>query len=200
MNKFNLQLYSVRNSLEEDFRSTLENVAKMGYSGVEFAGYYGGYSGEELNELLEELGLCAVSAHVALDQLENNFDYHADILSRCGCEYIVCPWSDIKTEEDAIGLGKNLMALSQKCAMRGFMFAYHNHAHEFQKAENGEYLFDVVMSYAGPLVLCEFDVSWLKFADVEIETQLRDTRVYVTEGDIADTSRKVNVQEAENRY
>lgn len=34
----------------------------------------------------------------------------------------------------------------------------------------------------------------------EIETSLRDTRVYVTEGDIADTSRKVNVQEAENRY
>ena len=36
-----LQLYSVRNELKENFEPVIEAVGKMGYVGVEFAGYYG---------------------------------------------------------------------------------------------------------------------------------------------------------------
>ena len=35
-----LQLYSVRQDCEKDLASVLQAVAKMGYQGVEFAGYY----------------------------------------------------------------------------------------------------------------------------------------------------------------
>ena len=36
-----LQLYSLREETEKDFCATVEKVAKMGYTGVEFAGYGG---------------------------------------------------------------------------------------------------------------------------------------------------------------
>ena len=36
-----LQLYSVRRECGKDLPAVLEAVAKMGYDGVEFAGYYG---------------------------------------------------------------------------------------------------------------------------------------------------------------
>ena len=79
MNKFNLQLYSVKHTLDDDFEGTLRAISDMGYDGVEFAGNYGGLTGAELNEFLESVGLTAVSAHISLEELENNFDYHKDI-------------------------------------------------------------------------------------------------------------------------
>ena len=36
-----LQLYSLRDECEKDFVGTLEKVAKLGFNGVEFAGYGG---------------------------------------------------------------------------------------------------------------------------------------------------------------
>jgi hypothetical protein len=36
-----LQLYSVREACAKDLAGVLEAVSKMGYKGVEFAGYYG---------------------------------------------------------------------------------------------------------------------------------------------------------------
>ena len=45
--KIALQLYSIKDEMEKDFMGTLEKVAKMGYQGVEFAGY-GGYTAGRL--------------------------------------------------------------------------------------------------------------------------------------------------------
>ena len=42
-----LQLYSVREDCKKDLPGVLEKVAKMGYEGVEFAGYYD-YSAQDL--------------------------------------------------------------------------------------------------------------------------------------------------------
>ena len=47
MKKFSLQLYSLRKETEKDFKGAIEKVAKMGYTGVEFAGY-GGLAAEEM--------------------------------------------------------------------------------------------------------------------------------------------------------
>ena len=41
LNKLGLQLYSLREETPKDFCGTVEKVAKMGYTGVEFAGYGG---------------------------------------------------------------------------------------------------------------------------------------------------------------
>ncbi|MHC4252447.1 MAG: sugar phosphate isomerase/epimerase family protein, partial [Planctomycetota bacterium] len=60
-----LQLYSVRGDCGKDFDGALERVAKMGYKGVEFAGYkkYGGKP-KELKARLDDLGLVAAGTHI----------------------------------------------------------------------------------------------------------------------------------------
>jgi|GEM_PF-5550840 xylose isomerase domain-containing protein len=58
-----LQLYSVRDFLQNDFEGTLKKVKAMGYDGVEFAGLYG-KSGAEVRALCQEIGLIPISAHV----------------------------------------------------------------------------------------------------------------------------------------
>src|ERR1043166_9313814 len=48
-----LQLYTVRDDCAKDFPGVLKAVAKMGYSGVEFAGYYG-RTAQELRKMLDD--------------------------------------------------------------------------------------------------------------------------------------------------
>src|SRR5580765_1828584 len=62
-----LQLYSVRNELKDNFTSVIEAVGKMGYEGVEFAGYYGwDQKPNELRKLLDNNGLKCCGTHTAL--------------------------------------------------------------------------------------------------------------------------------------
>jgi hypothetical protein len=51
-----VQLYSVRTECEKDLPGTIKAVAKMGYKGVEFAGYYG-RDAKTLKKLLDGVGL-----------------------------------------------------------------------------------------------------------------------------------------------
>src|SRR5436190_16076578 len=63
-----LQLYSVRNECAKDLVGTVTAVAKMGYKGVEFAGYYG-RDAKTLRKLLDDVGLKCCGTHTALDTL-----------------------------------------------------------------------------------------------------------------------------------
>src|SRR5690348_9189172 len=63
-----LQLYTVRDACAKDFPGTLKAVAQIGFSGVEFAGYYG-RSAQELRKMLDEDHLKCYGSHVPLDDL-----------------------------------------------------------------------------------------------------------------------------------
>ena len=173
MKNFCLQLFSVKNALEEDFDATLKAVADMGYDGVEFAGKYGGYSGEELKERLEYYGLTPVAAHLSLEDFENNFEYHAEILKGAGCRTLICPWIDIETYEEAEELGKKFEKIAEKCLMNGFEFGFHNHWRELNKPDGETTLMEVMLEVCDPLVLCEFDLGWIKVAGLEPEYFIR---------------------------
>src|SRR5258708_25803474 len=63
-----LQLYSVREDAAKDLPGVLAAVAKMGYAGVEFAGYYG-HSAGDVRKLLDENGLKCCGSHIGLPNL-----------------------------------------------------------------------------------------------------------------------------------
>src|SRR5438105_11085129 len=63
-----LQLYAVRDDCAKDLPGVLKAVAKMGYTGVEFAGYYG-RSAQELRAMLDEDGLKCYGTHIGLETL-----------------------------------------------------------------------------------------------------------------------------------
>ncbi|MGB9603567.1 MAG: sugar phosphate isomerase/epimerase family protein, partial [Limisphaerales bacterium] len=61
-----LQLYSVRKECEKDLPGTIAAVAKMGYKGVEFAGYYG-RDAKTLRKMLDDNGLKCCGTHIQID-------------------------------------------------------------------------------------------------------------------------------------
>ncbi len=54
MNKISVQLWSVKDATQKDFIGTLEAIAKMGYDGVEFAGY-GGIDADTMKKELDRM-------------------------------------------------------------------------------------------------------------------------------------------------
>lgn len=178
MDKLNIQLFSVKNALHEDYEGTLESLAKMGYEGVEFfGGYdgYGGYSPDELQKRLDYYGLNAVSAHIPIDEIEDDekFAMHTATLQKCGCMYIMNPWVQLNSADEALRFGERLEIAAEKCAKAGFLYGHHTHGGEIaSKDENGNSYFDLMMSQAD-LCLVEFDTFWLEHAGANIEEYLR---------------------------
>lgn len=89
-----VQLYSVRDDAKNDLAGVLKAIAKMGYDGVEFAGFYG-HDAKSVKAMLDEYGLKAAGAHVGLntllgDELQRSIEYHATI----GNAFLIVPGLD----------------------------------------------------------------------------------------------------------
>jgi sugar phosphate isomerase/epimerase len=161
----NLQLWSVNDQTQKDFAGTLEKVAKMGYTGVEFAGY-GGISAADMKALLDSLGLVAVSSHVGYDLLKNDIEKEIEYLNILGAKYIVCPSAGLRTVEAAKKLSEEFSEWGEKAKAGGLIFGYHNHDFEL-KADNGQYPLEVMFENAGGLVKMQPDVYWVAYAGLD---------------------------------
>jgi sugar phosphate isomerase/epimerase len=161
-----LQLYTVRDLTAQDMLGTLERLAAIGYRAVEFAGY-GNASVRDIRATLDQHGMTAVGAHVALDNFESRFDQTIDDLQTLGCRYAIVPW----VAEDRRGslsnaqrLADQLNRLGEQVRAAGLQFAYHNHAFEFDPID-GSSLWDVLLRESDPeLVALELDVFWAEYA------------------------------------
>lgn len=161
--KIALQLYSVRDDMEQDFYGTLKKVKEMGYSGVEFAGLFG-HSPEEVKAMCEELGLVPLSAHVPLQDLREDPDGAIATYKAIGCKYIVVPYLTPEYRPGKPGFQTvidSVKMLGEKMAAADMVLQYHNHDFEFVKLE-GKYALDILYSEAGPeLLQTQIDTCWV---------------------------------------
>ena len=161
-----LQMFTLRNETEKDFVKTLEQVASLGYQGVEFAGY-GDLSAKEMKTVLDDLGLKAASSHVSLDQLEGQLSDVIQYSQGIGNKHIVCPFlmPDRRTEADYKALIKSLNDIGRVCHEEGLTFSYHNHDFELQRLSDGRTALETILEETNPeWVKAEFDIYWLQRA------------------------------------
>ncbi|MFC4775528.1 sugar phosphate isomerase/epimerase family protein [Paenibacillus sp. GCM10023252] len=169
MTKLNigLQLYTVRDATSEDFEGTLRQVAAMGYEGVEFAGY-GDVPAEKMRDLLKELNLTAIGAHLGFQQLEEDIEAQIAYLQTIGAKYAVCPYLAVEnrgSEEAWIDVIERLEAIGKRMHEAGISFGYHNHAFEFEDQLDGGSAFDAIYSRTAPEHLhVEMDIGWVQYA------------------------------------
>ncbi len=158
---FALQLYTVRDHLEEDFPGTLERVKEIGYDHVELAGF-GPYTPAECKQLLGDIGLTPVSAHVGLNELSVDAAAVIDVLHTLGVKY--APLSaGADSDEDWREIAKALETGGAKLREAGLTLCYHNHAHEFEKI-GGQYILDFLFDSTDPAHLAaQIDTYWVKF-------------------------------------
>lgn len=159
------QVYSVREEAAADFEKTMRKLADMGYHGVELAGLYG-KSVDEIRACLERAGLEAISAHVPIDEFENDLDKTVQTYKEIGCKYVVVPylnqdrWYGGSQYADTL---KIISRISEKCHEVGMELLYHNHHFEFQTTPEGGYQLDAFYdTIPSEELKTELDLCWLK--------------------------------------
>ncbi len=169
---FSIQLYSLREETAQDFAAVLERLGQIGYTGVEFAGY-GEFSAPEMRQLLDRNQLRSVGSHVSLERLRENLAEELAYNQVLGTDYIIVPWSDIKTRSEAEVLAAELTLLGQKITSAGFGFAYHNHDHELVLTE-GQRLMDILLEKVpSSLMDWEMDLFWGAYAGIDLSATLK---------------------------
>ena len=164
-----LQLYTVRDETARDFKAVVEQVAKLGYSGVEFANY-GNLSSNELAGLLTRTGLRTAGSHVGWEALENDLEREINYCLEIGSHHITLPYlgNEWYTGEKFKTLPSQLNEFGRIAQQKGISFSYHNHAHEFAQGEDGRYLLDMLLDSTDPAyVKLELDTYWASFAGVD---------------------------------
>jgi len=164
-----VQVYSIRDDAQRDFKGTMEQVKKMGFDGVELAGLYE-HSPEEIREILKEVGLTAISAHVPYHELVANMEAAIEKYATIGCKYIAIPYL---TEEYRPGKDKfeevvdNIKKIGELCKSKNIVLLYHNHDFEFAKMDNGQYALDYLYdSVSADKLQTEIDTCWVSVSGV----------------------------------
>jgi len=168
--RLGVQLYTVRSLLEKDFDGTLAAVAAIGYTEVEFAGYFK-HSAQEVRDALRRHRLTAPSAHISYESLTGEaWSRVIDDARIVGHQYLVNAWVDesIRKQPDAwkrIAEAYNRAGEASKRA--GIQFAYHNHNFEFAPRDDagGKLPYDILLeSCDAALVKMEMDLCWISSA------------------------------------
>lgn len=177
-----LALYTVREAMAEQPKTTLDTVAATGYAYVEAAGYqdgtFYGMAPEEFKAYLEGLGLEPVSAHQGTVTLENADRQIADVKA-AGFTYFTIPVPpmgmftfDPETGMGMVGsledMADILTQLGKKCKAAGLKLLYHNHDFEFQENADGIVPIDYLLKNTDPkYVNFQMDLYWVTKAGAD---------------------------------
>jgi sugar phosphate isomerase/epimerase len=163
LRRIGIQLYTLRRQAAADLGGTLAQLAKIGYKEIEFAGY-SGHSASEVRAMLDQNGLTAPSAHIALNLIENEADKTFADAKVVGHQWITVPslpGGPKQTADDWKQVAARFNSAAAKVKTAGFRFAFHNHNDVFRRV--GEELpIDILLRETDPsLVFYEMDIYWV---------------------------------------
>ena len=163
IDKFGIQLYSIRDVIPNDPKASLKTLADYGYQQIE------GYEGDQglwwnmghkdFKKYLDDIGLKMVSAHC---KIQEDFETKVTQAAENGMDYLICPYiGPQKSMDDWKKVCDLFNTSGEICKKHGIRFAYHNHAYTF-KAFTGMIPHDFIMDNTDPdLVDHEMDIYWV---------------------------------------
>ena len=130
--KYGVQMYSLRTVAGADLKGALETVAKIGYKGVEFAGFFGN-DAETVRSWVDGLGLEVYSTHTGVKELtpetiEETIKYHKTL----GNKLIIIPGFSAKTREEFDAVIDTINYAQPILEKEGIKLSFHNHSREFE--------------------------------------------------------------------
>jgi sugar phosphate isomerase/epimerase len=171
-----LQLWSVREDMKRDFAATAAEVAAIGYSGVELAGY-GNLDAKGAKGALDAAGLKVAGMHVSFPTLSNDLTSVVSDALLFGTKHVVCSWwppGHFVSASACEQIGMQLDKVGAMLRPFGIRFGYHNHDHEFRIFE-GRPAFEWILGASEPRnVFAEVDVFWVQHAGYSPQKFIRD--------------------------
>lgn len=176
MAKAALELYSIRELMEQDVFKSLESTANAGYDGVEFAGFFN-LPAQQIKDKLDELNLEVCGSHTGYDLLTGNIDEVFSYNKIIDNKNIILPSiseSQRQSADDWRKLAYQFNEIGKKCVDNGFQFAYHNHAFEFEKFD-GVSGYQIMVDNIDPkYVKLQPDMGWVFYAGEDTDKFIED--------------------------
>jgi sugar phosphate isomerase/epimerase len=161
-----LQLFTLRDQLQQDMMGTLKAVSAIGIKEAEIYDLYG-KSAAEFSRILKDDGLTAPSGHYMTRHLKGNWETAIENAHTIGMKYMVNAILDPderKTFDDWKRLADLFNKAGAATQKAGIQYCYHNHNFEFQKF-NGTVVYDYLLKTLDPkLVKFEMDCFWVTHA------------------------------------
>ena len=170
-----LQLYTIGADLRRDMAGSLAQIAKLGYKGVEFAGF-NNVAAKDIRKMLDDNGLQCVGCHTALNTLEGDeLAKTVEFNKTIGNPRLIVPslsgnyTSSRKAIEDA---ANTFDALADKLSPLGMRTGFHCHPGEFRKIEDST-VWDIFFSRAQKSVIMQCDLGHMGTAGADQVAYLR---------------------------
>jgi len=179
--RISIQLYSIREDLEKNYKRSLRYVAETGYPRVEQAGYYG-HTARELRRFHRRIGVWTSSSHDGLSDTRDELEVKLENANTLGQRYIVVPYLESDKPDDWKKFAWHMNSEAAAAQRAGLRYGYHNHAHEFMPLSNGQRPWDIFMAELDPwLVHLEVDLYWIATGGVESGDAGDDIEGYINE-------------------
>jgi sugar phosphate isomerase/epimerase len=169
-----LQLYTLREELARDFDFMIEQIAGIGYTGVETAGFTG-TTVKAAARKFKDLGLTVCGAHLPLPVGEHQAEV-LETMQALDCRRLVCSSQPRYLFESVAGIQEVCDTLNVANAVaraHGLTLGYHNHDFEFQRVD-GRLAHEILRDCLSPEVFFELDTYWVQTAGVDAAAVLRE--------------------------
>ena len=164
-----LQLYTIGADLRRDMAGSLAQVAKLGYKGVEFAGF-NNVEAKDIKKMLDDNGLQCVGCHTGLNTLQGDeFQKTVDFNKTIGNPRLIAPslsanyLSSKKAIED---VADTFTALAATLKPLGMRTGFHCQPGEFRDVE-GATIWDTFFTKAGKDVIMQCDLGHMGTAKAD---------------------------------
>lgn len=155
--EYGIQLYSVRDVMPDDMEGTLQKLSEMGYSLVEFAGFFG-KSAAQVKAMLAKYGLRVSGTHTQWTEVAENLAATAVYHREIGNQNLIVPGADLDSQEKIDAFVQMANTFQPLLAEQGIRFGYHNHSHEFLPNADGSMIYDQLVERTG--LFLELDTFW----------------------------------------
>ncbi len=168
-----VQIYSVRNELNEDLEETISAIANLGYSCIEAYGlgmdgkFFRHYTPEEFNAIVTDTGMYIASVHTSYFTHEEA-DIFINAALAMNTNHIVIPYLEESKREDYRAIAENLNKIGELSSSAGLRFGYHNHDFEFILTSNDRVPMDILINETdADKVSFQADLYWVRKAGVD---------------------------------
>jgi sugar phosphate isomerase/epimerase len=157
---YSLQLYTLRNAIQEDLPGTIRKVAEIGFTQVEPYNFVA--TAQELGAALRENGLTAPSGHAPL--LSQDQDQIFAAAKELGITTVIEPYIPAErwqNAEDVQATAALLNEAAKKGAEYGLRVGYHNHQWELESTIEGRTALEYFADLLDPELVLEVDTYWV---------------------------------------
>lgn len=157
-----VQPYTIREAMQKDYAGAIEQVAEIGYQGIEIGPPPEGWSIDRQKQLLDRLGLTVVGCHGGFDSLDFDIDRLTGYLEQVDGGRFITVSLRFDSKQDVLDKAKRMNEIGEQLRKRGVTLLYHNHDWEFTKFDGG-YALDLLLEHTdAQLVMTELDTYWIK--------------------------------------